>query len=256
MDTTKKFQEAFDKLFSDFNAKIEEVRSNFLNLKEDVKVQVDGQKENLQEYGEKIKGRISQIVDVDKVRANILAEAENVVDDAKVRIEKAFQFVNEQIQSGEKRAKKAAANFSKKADKFTDELEDDVKKATADLQKKADKFANKVEKDVKKATAGLQKNVAKATKEAEKNINKVKKQVETKVEKVSKEVKASTAKATKEVKMKVAKAPVKNVVTPAPKKTTTPAPKKAAAPVKKAAVPAKKAAVPAKKAPAKKKATK
>ena len=110
MDSTKKFQQAFDALLKDFNDKVEEVRSNIQNLTADVKVQVDGQKENLQEYGEKIKGRINQIVDVDKVRANVLAEAENLVDEAKVRIEKVFQYVNEQVNQGEKKAKKAGRN--------------------------------------------------------------------------------------------------------------------------------------------------
>ncbi|MCO5232654.1 MAG: hypothetical protein LC105_10835 [Chitinophagales bacterium] len=75
-------------------------------LTADVKIQVDGQKEYLQEYGEKIKGRITQIVDVDKARANVLAEAENFVDDDKIRIEKVFQFINEQVNLGEKKAKK------------------------------------------------------------------------------------------------------------------------------------------------------
>ena len=106
MDSAKKFQNAFDTLLKDFNAKVEEVKSNIQNLTADVKIQVDGQKENLQEYGEKIKGRITQIVDVDKARANVLAEAENLVDDAKIRIEKVFQFINEQVNLGEKKAKK------------------------------------------------------------------------------------------------------------------------------------------------------
>ena len=108
MDSTQKFQQAFDTLLKDFNAKVEEVKSNIQNLTADVKVQVEGQKENLQEYGEKIKGRINQIVDVDKVRSSVLAEAENLVDEAKVRIEKVFQFVNEQVNQGEKKAKSAA----------------------------------------------------------------------------------------------------------------------------------------------------
>ena len=108
MDSTKKFQQAFDTLLKDFNSKVEEVKSNIQHLTADVKVQVDGQKENLQEYGEKIKGRINQIVDVDKVRSSVLAEAENVVDDAKVKIEKLFHFINEQVNQGEKKAKKAA----------------------------------------------------------------------------------------------------------------------------------------------------
>src|SRR6202008_3679212 len=86
MDSTKKFQDAFDILRDDFNAKVEEIKSNIQNLTSDVKVQVEGQKENLQEYGEKIKERINQVVDVDKVRASLLAEAENLVDEFKMRI--------------------------------------------------------------------------------------------------------------------------------------------------------------------------
>ncbi|MCB0508571.1 MAG: hypothetical protein R2739_05710 [Chitinophagales bacterium] len=215
MDSTKKFQEAFDVLVKDLNAKVEEVRSNILNLKADVKVQVDGQKENLQEYGEKIKGRITQIVDIDKVRANVLAEAENLVDDTKIRLEKVFQFINQQVNVGEKRAKKAASSFSKKAEAFTDEIEEDVKKASKDLQKNITKVSNK----------------------AEENFKKVKKQVDTQVEKVSKEVKATVAKAKKEVEAK--KAPAKKAATPAKK-----------APAKKAA--SKTAKAPAKKAAAKK----
>ncbi|HQD11806.1 MAG TPA: hypothetical protein PLW43_02575, partial [Chitinophagales bacterium] len=68
MDSTKKFQQAYDALLKDLNAKIEEVKTNLQHLSSDVKIQVEGQRENLQEYGEKIKGRINQIVDVDKVR--------------------------------------------------------------------------------------------------------------------------------------------------------------------------------------------
>lgn len=114
MDSTQKFQQAFDTLLKDFNAKVEEVKSNIQNLTADVKVQVEGQKENLQEYGEKIKGRINQIVDVDKVRSSVLAEAENLVDEAKVKIEKVFQFVNEQVNQGEKKQNLLLLIFLKK----------------------------------------------------------------------------------------------------------------------------------------------
>jgi archaellum component FlaC len=223
MATASKFQQAFDTLLKDFNDKVEEVKSNIQHLSADVKVQVDGQKENLQEYGEKIKGRINQIVDVDKVRANVLAEAENVVDDAKGRIEKLFQFINEQVNLGEKKAKKAASDFSKQAEKFSNEIEKDVKKASKDLQK----------------------NVKQATTKAEKNIKKVEKDIETKVAKVTKDVKATATKVTKDVKAKTET--VKKDVKTAVAKTTAPA-KKAAA--KKA--PAKKAAA----TPTKKKASK
>ncbi len=118
MDSAKKFQQAFDALMKDFNAKVEEVKSNIQHLSSDVKVQVEGQKENLQEYGEKIKGRINQIVDMDKVRASVLAEAENLVDDAKVRIEKVFQYINEQVNQGEERAKLRLQNFLKRRKKL------------------------------------------------------------------------------------------------------------------------------------------
>ena len=164
MDSTQKFQQAFDTLLKDFNAKVEEVKSNIQNLTADVKVQVEGQKENLQEYGEKIKGRINQIVDVDKVRSSVLAEAENLVDEAKVKIEKVFQFVNEQVNQGEKKAKSAAADFSKKAEKFTNEIEKDVVKATKDFQKTVEKTTDKFEKNFNKVEKKVESKVKKAVK--------------------------------------------------------------------------------------------
>ena len=163
MDSTKKFQQAFDVLLKDFNNKVEEVKSNIQHLTSDVKVQVDGQRENLQEYGEKIKGRINQIVDVDKVRSSVLAEAENVVDEAKVKIEKLFHYINEQVNHGEKKAKKAATDFSKKAEKFTHNIEKDVKKASKGLQKNVQKVSAKVEKNVLKAEKNIESKVAKVT---------------------------------------------------------------------------------------------
>ncbi|MBK9792003.1 MAG: hypothetical protein IPP60_02570 [Sphingobacteriales bacterium] len=169
MDSTKKFQQAFDALLKDFNAKVEEVKSNIQHLSSDVKVQVEGQKENLQEYGEKIKGRINQIVDVDKVRANVLAEAENVVDEAKVRIEKLFHFINENVNQGETKAKKAAADFSKKAEKFTNTVEKDVKKATGKLQKNVEKATVKFESNLKKAEKKIESKVQKGNERRESN---------------------------------------------------------------------------------------
>ena len=146
MDSTKKFQQAYDALLKDLNAKIEEVKTNLQHLSSDVKIQVEGQRENLQEYGEKIKGRINQIVDVDKVRATVLADAENVVDEAKVRIEKLFQYINEQVHTGEQKAKKAASDLTKKAEKASVNLEKEVKKATKEIQKDVELVSNKLDK--------------------------------------------------------------------------------------------------------------
>lgn len=204
MASASKFQQAFDTLLKDFNNKVEEVKSNIQHLTADVKVQVDGQKENLQEYGEKIKGRITQIVDVDKVRDSVLAEAENVVDEAKNRIEKLFQFINEQINVGEKKAKDTATSFSKKAEKFTNDVEKDVKKASKDLQK-----------NVKKTVAKVEKNVQKVEKDIENKVTKAKNDVKATATKATKEVKAKTATITKEVKAAVAKttAPTKKAAT-------------------------------------------
>ncbi len=219
MDSSKKFQQAFDSLLNDFNTRIDEVRSNIQNLTADVKVQVEGQKENLQEYGEKIKGRITQIVDIDKVRANVLAEAENAIDDTKFRIEKLFHFINEQVNLGGKKAKKSASTFTKNAEKFSAELEKDVKKA-----------ATKLDSNIKKTEAKIEKKVAA----------------------VAKDVKAA-AKKVAPAPTKKAAAPTKKAAAPA-NKAAAPAKKTAAIPAKKVAAPAKKAvaAAPAKKTAAKK----
>ena len=57
-DQIDKFREALDALVNDFNIKVEEFRINLQNFSSDVQVQVQGQRENLHEYGEKLKSKL------------------------------------------------------------------------------------------------------------------------------------------------------------------------------------------------------
>jgi hypothetical protein len=167
MESKDKFREAFDTLVNDFNAKLEELRGNMQHFTSDVKVQVEGQRENFQEYGEKLKGRINKIVDVnrvEKVRGDVLAEAENVLDDAKTRIDHFFKYVNGQLNLGERKAKSTAGKVERSLKKVTGIVEKDIHKvksqvsarvaqANKNFDRSADKVIHKLEKAVKKAKA-------------------------------------------------------------------------------------------------------
>jgi hypothetical protein len=167
MESKEKFKQAFDVLINDFNAKLDEFRGNMQHFASDVKVQVEGQRENFQEYGEKLKGRINKIVDIDrveKVRADVLAEAENVMDDAKNRIDNFFQYVNQQLNLGERKAKSTATNFTKQAATTKSKIEKEVKKAAVKVEKEVKTRVAKAEKNVKAATAKVAKKVEVAAK--------------------------------------------------------------------------------------------
>lgn len=99
-----KFKEALDTLVNNVNTRIEEVKANLENLTQDIKVQVEGQQENLKDYQEKISQRFQTIVDADKIKANVLAETENFIDDLKVRIDNVFDLVQKQFDEFEKSA--------------------------------------------------------------------------------------------------------------------------------------------------------
>ncbi|MBK8673361.1 MAG: hypothetical protein IPN93_10375 [Bacteroidetes bacterium] len=113
MKQQEKLKAAFDSLLQDVNTRIEEVRENITNLTADFRTQVEGQKENLSEYQEKISSRLNELVNVDSIKTNVLAETENFLDEVKVKIDRVFDFIHDSLNTGEKNVEKAAKNVMK-----------------------------------------------------------------------------------------------------------------------------------------------
>jgi len=152
----------------------------------------------LSEYQEKIASRLNELVNVDQIKTNVLAETENFLDEVKVRIDRVFDFVYEQINTGEKRVEKAAKDVMDKAEKAVKTARATANKTVKKAQTAVDKAEKELEKEVKKTTRTAKKAVKETTATAKKTVAKA----ETKA-------KAATSRA-----KKVA-AEVKETVTPA-----------------------------------------
>lgn len=177
MAKSPNIQEAFEKLKVDFNVKIEEAKSNIQNISQDIKTQVEGQRENLTDYKEKLASKYNEIVDVDKIKNSVLAEAENLIDEVKERLDKVFDYVQDQLKNDT--IKETFAKVEKSVDNATDRAKEAIEKATGSAKTVAKKAKKEVEKTTAKAKVEVEKVATKAKAEVKKTVTAAEKATKT-----------------------------------------------------------------------------